>query len=151
MQDRPTELSTDEGRNSVRSCGLIRKSSFDARHFLAAFTLAAVICGLSPALAVAEPDQILPGIAFVGGPIVDRLDDEYAGAYHWRDGYVYPKGATFNAWERTHSAPRPGRNLFSLVPASPEGNLTQLTFLKDGSVWDPEPSFDGQKILFSMR
>jgi Hydrazine synthase alpha subunit middle domain/WD40-like Beta Propeller Repeat len=91
------------------------------------------------------------GIAFVGGPVVDGLEGEYAGAYHWRDGYVYPKGATFNAWERTHSAPRPGRNLFSLVPARPDGRLTQLTFLKNGNVWDPEPSFDGKKLLFSMR
>lgn len=93
----------------------------------------------------------LPGIVFVGGPIVERLDDEAAGSYHWRDGYVYPRGATNNAWERTISTPRPGHNLFSVVPATPEGKLTQLTFLKKGNVWDPEPSFDGKKVLFSMR
>lgn len=97
------------------------------------------------------PTVALPGIAFVAGPIVDRTQDQAAGAYHWRDGYVYPKGATNNAWERTTSAPRPGRNLFSLVPARPDGKLTQLTFLTTGEVYDPEPSYDGRRLLFSMR
>jgi HEAT repeat protein len=83
--------------------------------------------------------------------VVDGAHEGHDGAYHWRDGYVYPKGATNNAWERTHSAPRPGRNLFALVPAAPDGKLTQLTFLKDGNVYDPEPSYDGRKVLFSMR
>lgn len=99
----------------------------------------------------AKTASSLAGIVFVGGPVVERLDDDAAGSYHWRDGYVYPRGATNNAWERTISTPRPGRNLFALAPAAPEGKLTQLTFLKNGSVWDPEPSFDGNKVLFSMR
>jgi HEAT repeat protein len=110
-------------------------------------TGSAPVCAGAPASA-ARP---LPGIAFVGGPVTERLDDDSAGSYHWRDGYVYPRGATYNAWERTVGTPRPGRNLFSLVPATPAGQLTQLTFLKEGNVWDPEPSFDGTKILFSMR
>ena len=99
----------------------------------------------------AESAKSLPGVVFVGGPIVDGKHEEYEGSFHWRDGYVYPKGATNNAWERTHAAARPGRNLFALVPARPDGTLTQLTFLKQGNVFDPEPSFDGQKVLFSMR
>jgi hypothetical protein len=93
----------------------------------------------------------LPGIVFTGGPVIDEAHEGHPSAYDWRDGYVYPKGATNNAWERTHSAPRPGRNLFALVPAAPDGRLTQLTFLKNGNVYDPEPSFDGKKVLFSMR
>ena len=60
-----------------------------------AFTLVAA-CGMA-GLAAPPPGTALPGIAFVGGPIVERLDDEYAGSYHWRDGYVYPRGATYNA------------------------------------------------------
>lgn len=115
---------------------------------------AVLVCLLIPTVQAAEPPakpDSLPGIAFVGGPVVERLDDDAAGSYHWRDGYVYPRGATNNAWERTIGTPRPGRNLFALVPAAPDGKLTQLTFLKTGSVWDPEPSFDGKKILFSMR
>ncbi len=96
-------------------------------------------------------NNTIPGIVFSGGPVVDGAYEGHDGAYHWRDGYVYPKGATNNAWERTHSAPRPGRNLFALIPAAPDGKLTQLTFLQDGNVYDPEPSFDGRKVLFSMR
>lgn len=120
------------------------------------FCTCLVVLGLlSGATAIAaEPNEKspdLPGIAFVGGPVVERLDDEAAGSYHWRDGYVYPRGATNNPWERTIGTPRPGRNLFALVPATLDGTLTQLTFLKSGNVWDPEPSHDGQKILFSMR
>lgn len=119
-----------------------------------------VVCGLlvvpASSGAVEKPGEegksnAIPGIVFVGGPVVDGDHDGMPGAYHWRDGYVYPKGATNNAWERTHSAPRPGRNLFALVPAAPDGKLTQLTFLKSGNVYDPEPSYDGKRILFSMR
>lgn len=113
-------------------------------------SLTITISGEFP-LCAAEPGDAIPGIVFVGGPVVDGEHEGYPGAYHWRDGYVYPKGATNNAWERTHSAPRPGRNLFSLVPAAPDGKLTQLTFLKNGSVYDPEPSPDGKKVLFSLR
>jgi hypothetical protein len=45
----------------------------------------------------------------------------------------------------------PGGNLFSLIPASPDGKLTNLTNLSEGDVCDPEISFDGLKVLFSMR
>src|SRR5437868_2900738 len=76
---------------------------------------------------VAGRPAALPGIVFVGGPIIDGEFEGEVGSYHWRDGYVYPKGATFNAWERTVSAMRPGRNLFALVPATPDGKVTQLT------------------------
>src|SRR5687768_15024374 len=103
---------------------------------------AGILLALLAGVAVAE-DAALPGIVFVSGPIVDRDKDPAAGSYHWRDGYVYPKGATNNAWERTSSVPRPGRNLYALVPARPDGKLTQLTFLKTGEVYDPEPSYDG--------
>ncbi len=118
---------------------------------LASLVLTVASLLLTSSAVRAEAPMPLPGIAFVGGPIVDRENDQYTGAYHWRDGYVYPKGATFNAWERTTSTPRPGRNLYSLVPATAEGKLTQLTFLTTGEVYDPEPSYDGERILFSMR
>lgn len=113
-----------------------------------AISLLLVASGVSTVFAESRP---LPGLVFVGGPVIDEAHDGHPSAYDWRDGYVYPKGATNNAWERTHSAPRPGKNLFALVPAAPDGRLTQLTFLKNGNVYDPEPSFDGKKILFSMR
>src|SRR6185436_17528524 len=53
-----------------------------------------------------------------------------------------------------------GTDLYLLSPISPSGNLTNLTkeWTRDGSdpdSWgaaqDPEVSFDGQKIIFSMR
>jgi hypothetical protein len=45
----------------------------------------------------------------------------------------------------------PGGNLYSLIPASPDGKLTNLTNLTDGDVADPEISYDGMKVLFSMQ
>ena len=44
-----------------------------------------------------------------------------------------------------------GGNLFSLIPASPDGKLTNLTKLEEGDVSDPEISYDGLRVLFSMR
>ncbi len=42
-------------------------------------------------------------------------------------------------------------NLYSLTPISPNGQVRQLTFLTEGAVADPEISFDGLKVIFSMR
>jgi HEAT repeat protein len=99
----------------------------------------------------------LPAIVFVGAPIfdekVDGGDGVYQGSYHWRDGYVYARSATYHRGERTMGPMRPGRNLFAYLPTPPDGEwkLHQLTFLKTGAVFKPEPSFDGRKVLFSMR
>jgi HEAT repeat protein len=97
----------------------------------------------------------LPGIVFVGAPIFDEKTDGgagvYQGSYHWRDGYIYPRSATYHRGERTMGPPRPGRNLYALVPARPDGKLTRLTHLTSGAVFRPEPSFDGKKVLFAMR
>ena len=96
-----------------------------------------------------------PGIVFVGAPIFDE-DSEggkgvYQGSYHWRDSYIYARSATYHRMERTKGPVRPGRNLYALVPPTPDGKLTRLTHLKDGAVFKPEPYFDGKKVLFSMR
>jgi HEAT repeat protein len=97
----------------------------------------------------------LPGIVFVGAPIFDEKTDGgegvYQGSYHWRDGYVYARSATYHRAERTMGPPRPGRNLYALVPARPDGKLIRLTHLKSGAVFKPEPSYDGKKVLFAMR
>src|SRR5215470_16768789 len=97
----------------------------------------------------------IPGIVFVGAPIFDERTDGgvgvYQGAYHWRDSYIYARSATYNRPERTMGPMRPGRNLYSLVPARPGGKLTRLTHLTSGAVFKPEPSFDGKKVLFAMR
>jgi len=52
--------------------------------------------------------------------------------------------STLNSFSR-------GGNLYSLIPASPDGKLTNLTNLEAGDVSDPEISHDGLKVLFSMR
>jgi HEAT repeat protein len=97
----------------------------------------------------------IPGIVFVGVPIFDERTDGgvgvYQGAYHWRDSYIYARSATYNRPERTMGPVRPGRNLYALVPARPDGKLTRLTHLTTGAVFKPEPSFDGKKVLFAMR
>jgi hypothetical protein len=97
----------------------------------------------------------IPGIVFVASPTFDEKTDGgqgvYQGSYHWRDGYIYPRSATYHRAERTMGPTRPGRNLYSLVPARPDGKLTRLTHLQDGAVFKPEPSFDGQKVLFALR
>ncbi len=49
-----------------------------------------------------------------------------------------------------HAHPN-GSNLYALTPISPNGQLKQLTHLTEGAVADPEVSFDGLKIIFSMR
>ncbi len=109
--------------------------------------------GADPARPTAT--NALSGIVFVGAPIFDEKTDggegAYQGSYHWRDGYVYPRSATFNRAERTMGPPRSGRNLYALIPARPDGKLTRLTHLKTGMVFRPEPSYDGTKVLFALR
>ncbi len=64
-----------------------------------------------------------------------------------------PSGLIFVKATRSSSLNRfsRGGNLYSLIPASPDGKLTNLTNLESGDVADPEISYDGLKILFSMR
>jgi hypothetical protein len=42
-------------------------------------------------------------------------------------------------------------NLYKLSPISPDGKVTPITDFEGASVSDPVVSFDGKKILFSMR
>src|SRR5207253_7586395 len=94
------------------------------------------------------PAADVPGIVFVAAPIFDEKTDGgagvYQGAYHWRDSYIYARSSTYNRPERTMGPVRPGRNLYALVPARPDGKLTRLTHLKSGAVFKPEPHFDGK-------
>src|SRR5262245_28532823 len=110
---------------------------------------------LEPVRAAAAKTDDVPGIVLVAGPIFDEKaatgDGVYQASGHWRDGYVYSRAATFHRAERTTGPARHGRNLHSLVPARPGGKLTRLTHLTTGAVFKPEPSFDGKKVLFSMR
>ena len=99
--------------------------------------------------------DILPGIVFVSD---DIFGEKYIwpgvarpGTAHWREGYIYHRATTQHPLERTTTPTRPGRNLYTLVPAGPDGILTRITHLSDGEVFDPETSYDGKRILFSMR
>lgn len=52
---------------------------------------------------------------------------------------------------KTSETNRNGSNLYSLTPISPNGELKNLTNLEEGQVADPEISYDGLKVIFSMR
>ena len=103
----------------------------------------------------AAGDEPLPGIVFVSDDIFGARHEAQGlprhGTSHWREGYLYHRATTQHPLERTTTPTRPGRNLYTLVPAGPTGTLTRITHLTDGEVFDPEPSFDGRTILFSMR
>jgi hypothetical protein len=130
------------------------------RFYLVVFVLIVLLpdSNAGPLAPRSKPERAsrdIPGIVFVGAPIFDPKTDGgegvYQGSYHWRDGYIYARSATYNRAERTMGPVRPGRNLYALVPARPDGKLTRLTHLKTGSVFKPEPSFDGKRVLFAMR
>ena len=97
----------------------------------------------------------LPGVVFVSddifGPKYEWPGQTRPGTSHWREGYLYHRSTTQHPLERTTTPTRPGANLFTLVPPRPDGKLTRITHLTDGEVFDPEPSYDGNTILFSMR
>lgn len=119
-----------------------------------------IVAGLSrsqgeePQKPAAAIESDIPGIVFVATPMFDEKTEGgegvWQGSYHWRDGYIYARSATYHRAERTRGPVRPGRNLYSLIPARPDGKLTRLTHLKSGAVFKPEPHFDGKKVLFSM-
>lgn len=114
--------------------------------------------GIGPSAAANSPpcaavDEPIAGIVFVSGDICNP-DPEQDGKHstkYWREGYIYHRATTLDPIERTMTPTRPGRNLYTLVPAEPGGRLNRITHLTDGEVFDPEPSYDGGKILFSMR
>ena len=121
-----------------------RRAKFEA--FLAhAVLLFCAICG--------RAEERLPGIVFVSDDILGshHLWEGRPGTAHWKEGYIFHRGTTLHPLERTTTPSRPGRNLYTLIPARPDGALRRITHLTEGEVFDPEPSYDGRKILFSMR
>lgn len=104
---------------------------------------------------VCASDDYLPGVVFVSDDIYGAKYEwpgvPRPGTNHWREGYIYHRATTQHPLERTSTVTRPGRNLYTLIPARPDGVLRRITHLTEGEVFDPEPSYDGQKILFSMR
>ncbi|NQT51947.1 hypothetical protein HQ576_07850, partial [bacterium] len=81
----------------------------------------------------------LSAIVFIKG---DNAMPNHFQNDHWRQAYVTTDtGPTY----------RPGRNLFVLRPARPDGTVTPLTHFKDGYVADCEVSWDGRRVLFCRR
>ena len=60
---------------------------------------------------------------------------------------VFVKTATTETLNRTVAE----GNLYKLAPISPDGSVTPITHFTGASISDPAVSFDGRKILFSMR
>jgi len=117
---------------------------------LVAFGLVVAACS-----GAAWAEDRLPGVVFVADDIFgakhENPDYPRPGTSHWREGYLYHRATTQHVLERTTTPTRPGRNLYTLIPAGPDGTLRRITHLTDGEVFDPEPSYDGRRILFSMR
>jgi HEAT repeat protein len=81
------------------------------------------------------PLNLPPSIAFL------KTRNRSDATLGFRDSYFFPKTP------RYHS----GENLYTLTPPRPDGVLKNLTQLTEGEVQGPEVSYDGTKILFSMR
>ena len=68
-----------------------------------------------------------------------------------------PNDFQIDPWRQTYSTTdsgptyRPGRNLYLLRPARPDGKVTPLTNFADGYVADCEVSWDGRRIVFAHR
>ena len=63
------------------------------------------------------------------------------------DALVFVKATAEESLNRTNAS----SNLYKLSPISPAGVVTPLTNFTGASISDPCVSFDGQRILFSMR
>src|SRR6185503_1354741 len=63
------------------------------------------------------------------------------------DALVFVKTQTEETLNRTWA----DGNLYKLSPIAPDGVVTPITSFIGASVSDPCVSFDGEKILFSMR
>jgi len=117
--------------------------------------LAAFVSVVATVSCAAWAGDRLPGVVFVSDDIFgakhENPDYPRPGTSHWREGYLYHRATTQHVLERTTTPTRPGRNLYTLIPAAPTGMLRRITHLTDGEVFDPEPSYDGRRILFSMR
>jgi hypothetical protein len=76
-----------------------------------------------------------PAIAFI------KTSNRTESNLGFRESYFFPKTPWY-AW---------GENLYTLTPPRPDGVLKNLTNLEHGLVQGPEVSWDGTRILFSMR
>jgi len=77
----------------------------------------------------------------------DSAPDDLIQQEQTTDALVFVK----TAGEETLNRSWASGNLFKLSPIAPDGVVTPITNFTGASVSDPAVSFDGKKILFSMR
>lgn len=96
------------------------------------------------------------GIGFVAGLAItslglvgcrDSAPDDLIQEEETTEALVFVK----TAGEETLNRSWASGNLYKLSPISPDGVVTPLTNYAGASISDPVVSFDGQKIMFSMR
>ena len=89
--------------------------------------LAALGLGVASCSSAAWAGDRLPGVVFVSDAIFgakhENPDYPRPGTSHWREGYLYHRATTQHVLERTTTPTRPGRNLYTLIPAAPDGTL----------------------------
>ena len=118
----------------------------------ARLALGLITVGVLSLARTASAQEPLPGVVFVVGDIYSKDPDAQGkrSTRYWREGYLYHRATSANPMERTMTPTRPGRNLYTLIPATPDGQLQRITHLTTGQVFDPEPNDTGDRILFSM-
>ncbi len=84
-------------------------------------------------------------------------DSKPAGVVFIKGDNSMPNDFQIDIWRQTYSttdsgpAYRMGKNLFTLKPARPDGEVTPLTHFDRGYVADCEVSWDGDRVVFSYR
>lgn len=89
---------------------------------------------------------LLAALALVAG-CKQRAPDDLVQQEETTESLVFVKTQAAESLNRT----REESNLWKLTPISPEGKVAPLTNFVGASIADPCVSFDGKRILFSMR
>ena len=135
-------------------------AAYDDAAWLAAVDLGPL--GMAPWGKLTYPGPVSP--AHAGSASVGRLV-EPGPDFQWPEGIVFLRGRVQTPGPQAiwrigltrgyleHDAPIPaipGRQLYSLVPARPDGKLTCLVDAGAGLVGSPRASFDGKTVYFAM-
>ncbi|MCB1184021.1 PD40 domain-containing protein [bacterium] len=89
----------------------------------------------------------LVGLLAAAGGCRDSAPDDLIGQEDTTVALVFVK----TEGEETLNRSRASGNLYRLAPISPDGEVTPITNFTGAAVFDPCVSFDGERILFSLR